>query len=53
MKVRFYGNTSVVNAPIRVKIKGEDGVTVLATLILIKNEEHWQVVAAQSTNILK
>jgi ketosteroid isomerase-like protein len=53
VKVRFYGNAAVVNATIRVKIKGEDGVTVLATLILTKNEEHWQVVAAQSTNILK
>ena len=53
VKIRFYGNGAVVNATIRVKIKGEDGMTVLATLILTKNEEHWQVVAAQSTNILK
>jgi len=53
MKVRFYDNTAIVNALIKAKIRGEDAVTVLATLTLTKNGENWQVVAAQATDIVK
>jgi len=51
VKIRIYGNTAVVNAIIRAKIKGKEAVTVLSTLTWKKNGEHWQIVAAQSTNI--
>jgi hypothetical protein len=50
-KIRIYGNTAVINATIRVKIKGKEAVTVLSTLTLVKNAGYWQIVAAQSTNI--
>lgn len=49
--IRIYGNTAVVNATIRVKMKGKEAVTVLSTLTLEKNGEYWQIVAAQSANI--
>ena len=51
VKIRIYGNTAVVNATIKAKIKGKEAVTVLSTLTWEKNGEHWQIVAAQSTNI--
>jgi hypothetical protein len=52
VKVRFYENTAVANATIKVKIKGEDETTVLATLTLVRTGERWKIVAAQGTNIL-
>ena len=51
MKIRLYGNTAVVNATIKIKIKGQEDNTFLTTYVLTKNGEHWQIVNAQSTNI--
>jgi len=53
VKVRLYGNTAVVNLTIRMCIKGEEDNTVLATLVLTKNGEQWQIVNAQATNIVQ
>jgi hypothetical protein len=53
IEIRIYENTAVVNASIRVKIKGKEAFTVLSTLTLAKNGEQWQVVAAQSTDIVQ
>lgn len=49
IKVRFYGNTAVVNMTVNVKQVGGDAFADLATMILIKNGGRWQIVAAQGT----
>ena len=52
VKIRLYGNTAVVNATIKTKIRGREDNTFLTTIVLTKNGEHWQIVNAQSTNIV-
>jgi len=52
VKIRLYGNTAVVNATIKIKIRGQEDNTYLTTFVLIKDGEHWQIVSAQSTSIV-
>jgi uncharacterized protein (TIGR02246 family) len=49
VKIRFYGNTAVVNAKANVKNVGTDATTAMVTLVLVKKASQWQVVAHQAT----
>ena len=48
-KIRFYGNTAVVNTDVKVKLKGEELQTYLTTIVMVKMNGEWKEVNAQST----
>ena len=50
-KIRFYGNTAIVTTTVKNKYEGQDTIQGKATLVMVKNNGRWQIVAAQGTRI--
>jgi hypothetical protein len=50
-KFRFYGNTAVLTTTVKNKYAGQDTTRSKATIVMVKNNGRWQMVAAQGTRI--
>jgi ketosteroid isomerase-like protein len=50
-KIRIYGNTVVVNTEVKIKLKGGDLQTNLATIVMVKMHGQWKEVSAQGTSM--
>jgi uncharacterized protein (TIGR02246 family) len=51
VKVREYGNTAIVTTKVNVKLKGQDPSAAIATLVWLKKDGNWQMIASQSTPV--
>jgi ketosteroid isomerase-like protein len=47
--IRIYGNTAVVNADVKVKLKGAELQTSYTTIVMVKMNGKWKEVNAQGT----
>jgi len=50
VKVRFYGNTAIVNTNVRTSA-AQDPLTNQSTLVLVRNGKGWQLASAHATNV--
>jgi ketosteroid isomerase-like protein len=50
-KIRFYGNTAIVNSTVKMMRAGQDTTQAKSIMVMVKNNGRWQVVAGQGTPI--
>lgn len=49
VQIRIYGKTAVVNTDVALKPRGKSAEIHLVTIIMVKNNDHWQEVNVQAT----
>ncbi len=47
--IRYYGNIALVNADVNIKATGQNAITHLVTIVLLKANGKWQEVSGQAT----